>query len=72
LASLNAAEAPLESQMGWVHGSQISRVYVDLEGKQHESAILKAYGIQKEEKPKEITSLKKIMDFNIRFILVIS
>ena len=55
LASLNVAEAPLESQMGWVHGSQMSRVYVDLEGKQHESAILKAYGIQKEEKPKEIT-----------------
>lgn len=38
-------EAPLEAQMGWVHGSKQSATYVHLSGKQQQKAILKAYGL---------------------------
>ena len=54
------AEAPLESQMGWVHGSRQTRTYVHLSLRDQDNAILKAYGIKvdedktiKEEQPKE-------------------
>ena len=52
-------EAPLENQMGWVHGSQMTAIYVHLSGRDQDNAILKAYGIQVdedriiEEKPKK-------------------
>ncbi len=39
-------EAPLESQMGWVHGSQMTRVYVHMSRRDQDNAILKAYGIK--------------------------
>lgn len=38
-------EAPLEAQMGWIHGSKQSATYVHLSGKQQQKAILKAYGM---------------------------
>ncbi|MCL4320905.1 MAG: site-specific integrase [Candidatus Thermoplasmatota archaeon] len=43
------AEAPLESQMGWIHGSKQTRTYVHLSAKDQDTAILKAYGIKREE-----------------------
>ena len=39
-------EAPLESQMGWVHGSKQTRTYVHLSLRDQDNAILKAYGIE--------------------------
>ena len=54
------AEAPLEAQMGWVHGSRQTRTYVHLSLRDQDNAILKAYGIKvpenetiQEDKPKE-------------------
>ena len=44
----SVAEAPLESQMGWVHGSKMSATYVHLSAEAQKSAILKAYGMEKE------------------------
>ena len=53
-------EAPLESQMGWVHGSKQTKTYVHLSLRDQDNAILKAYGIKvkeeeaiKEDMPKE-------------------
>jgi integrase len=53
-------EAPLEAQMGWVHGSKQTKTYVHLSRRDQDNAILKAYGIEvkeedtiKEEVPKE-------------------
>ena len=47
-------EAPLEAQMGWVHGSKMTQTYVHLSGRDQDNAILKAYGIQvKDKKPIE-------------------
>ena len=40
--------APLESTMGWVHGSRMSRIYVNFSDDQVDDAILKVYGIDKE------------------------
>jgi integrase len=39
------AEAPLEDQMGWVHGSDQTRIYVHLSLRDQDNAILKAYGV---------------------------
>ena len=56
--------------MGWVNGSQMARTYIHLSGKQQEDAILKAYGIQKEdkhidyEKPKECPRCKELNPSN--------
>ncbi|MEM0134968.1 MAG: zinc ribbon domain-containing protein, partial [Thermoplasmatales archaeon] len=43
------SEVPLESQMGWVHGSQMTRVYVHDNSRETDVAVLKAYGIPVEE-----------------------
>ncbi len=43
------AEAPLESQMGWVPGTKQMATYVHLSGKQTDEAILKAYGVDVQE-----------------------
>ena len=55
-------EAPLEATMGWVHGSRMSRVYVNLSDEQVDDAVLKVYGIerQKREKTKTIEAVPKI------------
>ena len=42
-------EAPLELQMGWVHGSGQTRTYVHLSGGDQDRAILKSYGIKVKE-----------------------
>jgi len=39
------SEAPLESQMGWVHGSGMTKEYVHLSGKDVDIAMLKAEGM---------------------------
>ena len=44
------AEAPLESQMGWVPGTKQMATYVHLSGKQTDAAILKAYGVEVQDK----------------------
>ena len=50
----NVAEAPLEAQMGWIHGSRMARTYVHMGGRDVDEAILKANGIEiKETKRKE-------------------
>jgi integrase len=53
-------EAPLESQMGWVHGSKQTKTYVHLSLRDQDRSILKGYGIEvkddkksMEERPKE-------------------
>ncbi len=60
LLASKVAEAPLESQMGWVHGSKQTRTYVHLSMRDQDNAILKAYGIDikeddkiKEDRPKQ-------------------
>lgn len=40
------AEAPLEAQMGWVHGSEMTKIYVHLSGRDVDRAVLKAEGIE--------------------------
>lgn len=45
LASM-VAEASLEAQMGWVPGTKQMATYVHLSGKQTDTAILKAYGVE--------------------------
>ncbi|AAT42947.1 site-specific integrase [Picrophilus oshimae] len=44
------AEAPLESQMGWVHGSRQTRTYIHLSMRDQDNAILEAYGIKTDDK----------------------
>ena len=46
LLASKVAEAPLESQMGWVPGTKQMATYVHLSGKQTDAAILKAYGVE--------------------------
>ncbi|MGC8655196.1 MAG: tyrosine-type recombinase/integrase [Thermoplasmata archaeon] len=60
LLASKVTEAPLEAQMGWVHGSKQTRTYVHLSLRDQDNAILKAYGVQvpedntiKEDRPKE-------------------
>ena len=42
-------EVPLENQMGWIHGSRMTSVYVHVSGRDQDNAILKAYGMKVEE-----------------------
>ncbi len=42
-------EVPLENQMGWVHGSRMTSVYVHVSGRDQDNAVLKAYGLKVEE-----------------------
>lgn len=59
LLASKVPDAPLENQMEWVHGSQMTAIYVHLSGRDQDDAILKAYGIDVkedkiiEEKPKK-------------------
>lgn len=46
LLASKVMEAPLELQMGWVHGSRMTQTYVHLSGRDQDNAILKAYGIK--------------------------
>lgn len=49
ILSTGLKEIPLENQMGWVHGSQMTRVYIHDNDKAQDMAVLKAYGIQVDE-----------------------
>jgi site-specific recombinase XerD len=60
-------EAPLESQMGWIHGSRQTRTYVHLSLRDQDNAILKAYGLEiktgdivKEARPKECPRCRQL------------
>lgn len=44
LLAKTVSEAPLESQMGWVHGSNMTRIYVKLSLRDQEQAIINGYG----------------------------
>ena len=57
LLASKVTEAPLELQMGWVHGSKMTRTYVHLSGRDQDRAILKAYGIELEGEEKIETEL---------------
>ena len=46
LLAEHIADAPLEIQMGWVHGSSMTRTYVHLSGKDMDRIILRAYGVE--------------------------
>ena len=46
LLAEHIADAPLEIQMGWVHGSAMTRTYVHLSGKDMDRIILRAYGVE--------------------------
>ena len=48
LLAKDLKQAPLESTMGWVHGSRMSRIYVNFNDEQVDDAILKVYGIEKQ------------------------
>ncbi len=50
LLAEHIADAPLEIQMGWVHGSSMTRTYVHLSGKDMDRIILRAYGVEVREK----------------------
>ena len=49
LLASKVTEAPLEAQMGWIHGSRQTRTYVHLSGRDQDNAILKAYGMKVDE-----------------------
>jgi integrase len=60
LLARDLPEAPLESQMGWVHGSKMSKVYVSLSGEQQDEAVLRVYGIEKRKNEKGIEYVPQI------------
>ncbi len=66
-------ESPLENQMGWVHGSKMTSVYVHLSMRDQDNAILKAYGIkineknEIEEKPKKCPRCDYLNPSNARY-----
>ena len=69
-------EAPLEAQMGWVHGSKQTRTYVHLSGRDQDNAILKAYGIEikdvgkiEEERPRECPRCHQLSPGNSKYCL---
>ena len=42
-------QAQMEEHLGWVHGSNMPSIYIHMSGKQVDSALLKMYGLAKEE-----------------------
>ena len=50
LLARDVKEAPLEAQMGWIHGSKQTQTYVHLSDKDVDNSILKAYGVEIKEK----------------------
>ena len=59
LLASKVAEAPLEAQMGWIHGSRQTRTYVHLSAKDQDREILKANGLDVGEEEKEETPRTK-------------
>ncbi|KQB36495.1 site-specific integrase [Acidiplasma cupricumulans] len=66
-------EVPLENQMGWVHGSKMTSVYVHVSGRDQDNAVLKAYGMKVEaqtdleEKPIRCPRCNEINDSNAKY-----
>ncbi|AKA48712.1 hypothetical protein IX51_05915 [uncultured archaeon] len=67
-------EAPLEAQMGWIHGSRMTQTYVHLSGRDQDNAILKAYsidvkdeGLIQSERPSACPRCNEPNDRNSRF-----
>ncbi|MEM3829269.1 MAG: site-specific integrase, partial [Conexivisphaerales archaeon] len=60
LLARDLPEAPLESQMGWVHGSRMSRIYVSLSAQQQDEAVLRVYGIEKKKDEKGLEYVPQI------------
>ena len=73
LLASRVPEAPLENQMGWVHGSRMTQTYVHLSGRDQDNAILKAYGISTKEevitdaKPKKCLRCNELNPSNARY-----
>ena len=73
LLASKVPEAPLENQMGWVHGSKMTSIYVHLSMRDQDNAILKAYGIdikerkQIEEKPRKCPRCDSLNPSNARY-----
>jgi integrase/recombinase XerD len=73
LLASKVPEAPLENQMGWVHGSKMTSIYVHLSMRDQDNAILKAYGIdikerkEIEEKPKKCPRCDSLNPSNARY-----
>lgn len=63
LLARDVKEAPLESQMGWIHGSRQTQTYVHLSDKDVDNSILKAYGVEiKENDHVRIDDLPRICE----------
>ena len=60
LLAAKIGEAPLEKHMGWVHGSKMSQVYVNLSGKDVDNVVLGAYGVKLEEMDKPLEEERPI------------
>ena len=68
-------EAPLESQMGWIHGSRQTQTYVHLSLRDQDNAILKGYGkeakedreISKENEPKECPRCRTLNESTAKY-----
>ena len=56
LLAEHIADAPLEIQMGWVHGSSMTRTYVHLSGKDMDRIILRAYGVEVREEAESLNN----------------
>jgi integrase/ribosomal protein L40E len=63
LLARDVKEAPLEAQMGWVHGSKQTQTYVHLSDQDVDNSILKAYGIEvKDNKKMHIDELPRVCE----------
>ena len=52
-------ESQLESHLGWVHGSDMPRTYVHLSGKDIDDAMLRIYGLKKNEYTEPVLAPQK-------------
>ncbi|MCL5874252.1 MAG: tyrosine-type recombinase/integrase [Candidatus Thermoplasmatota archaeon] len=68
-------EAPLESQMGWIHGSKQTQTYVHLSLRDQDNAILRGYGkkvkedgeISNENEPKECPRCRTLNESTAKY-----
>lgn len=62
LLARDLKEAPLERQMGWIHGSKQTQIYVHLSDQDVDNSVLKAYGVEIKEEKQKIDSLPRICE----------
>ncbi len=66
-------EVPLENQMGWIHGSKMTGIYVHVSGRDQDNAVLKAYGLKVddnreiEERPITCPRCHELNDSNAKY-----